>query len=105
MTIEQRLHKAREQGERLHPGYAGLVEHGVAIGWNNMEFARFAWANEGDSSFQAHAEVLATPQGRFHMAGDQITWWSGWQEGAIISALEAVKSIDRQANPTVTRRG
>jgi monoamine oxidase len=105
MTVEERLRTAREQGDRLHPGYAGLVEHGIAIGWNRMEFARFAWADEGDSTFQAHAKVLATPQGRFHMAGDQITWWSGWQEGAIISAWEAVKSIDRQANAGATRRG
>ena len=38
-----------------------------------MEFERFAWADESDSTFEAHAKVLATPQGRFHMAGDQIT--------------------------------
>jgi monoamine oxidase len=49
--------------------------------------------------------MLATPQGRFHMAGDQITYWSGWQEGAIISALAAVKWIDAQVNPSATRRG
>jgi monoamine oxidase len=62
-----------------------------------------AWANEGDSAFGALAEVLATPQGRFYMVGDQVTFWSGWQEGALISAREAVKSIDRQVNPTATR--
>jgi monoamine oxidase len=96
--LAERLHIAREQGEKLHPGFAGAVEHGVAIGWNNMEFAQFAWANEGDPDFRANAEVLSAPQGRFHMAGDQITFWSGWQEGAILSAWEAVKSIDRIAN-------
>jgi monoamine oxidase len=101
--IAERLHIAREQGERLHPGYAKLVEHGIAIGWNNMEHSRFAWADETNPVFGANAEILATPQGRFHMAGDQVTFWTGWQEGAIISAWEAVKSIDRQANPTAKR--
>jgi monoamine oxidase len=47
--------------------------------------------------------VLATPQGRFHVAGDQVTDYSGWQEGAIISAWDAVRSIDRQVNPTARR--
>ena len=61
------------------------------------------WADESDPKFGLNAGILATPQGRFHMAGDQITFWSGWQEGALISALEAVKSIDRQVNSAATR--
>ena len=99
--VAERLRQAKEQGEKLHDGFSRYVEHGVAIGWNNMEFERMGWASEGDPSFAQHAQVLSTPQGRFHMAGDQLTFWSGWQEGALISAFEAVKSIDRQAE----RRG
>jgi monoamine oxidase len=95
--VAERLRQAKEQGDKLHDGYSSYVKHGVAVGWNNTEFARMGWASEGDSSFAQHAKVLTTPQGRFHMAGDQLTFWSGWQEGAIISAHEAVKSIDRQA--------
>jgi monoamine oxidase len=102
--VAERLRIAREQGERLHEGYSKRVEHGIAIGWNNMEFARMGWANEGDPSFAQHAQVLARPQARFHMAGDQLTFWSGWQEGALLSALAAVQAIDRQAQGA-TRRG
>jgi monoamine oxidase len=101
--VAERLWLAREQGEKLHPNYSKYVEHGIAIGWNNMEFERMAWAEETAPSFAANALVLATPQGRFHVAGDQITNLSGWQEGAIISAWDAVKSIDRQVNPTANR--
>ena len=103
LPVPERLRIAKEQGEKLHDGYGKFVEHGIAIGWNNMEFERFGWADESDASFGANAQVLATPQGRFHMAGDQITYWSGWQEGAVISAWEAVKSIDRQTRPTSAR--
>jgi monoamine oxidase len=101
--LAERLRIATEQGERLHPDYAKYVEHGIAIGWNNMEFARFGWADESDPTFGANAQVLMQPQGRFHMAGDQITYWSGWQEGALLSAWDAVKWIDRQTNPTANR--
>jgi monoamine oxidase len=99
-AVAERLQLAKDQGERLHPDFGSMVEHGLAIGWNSMEFARMGWADEGDPAFGANAQVLATPQGRFVMAGDQITFWSGWQEGALISAWEAVKAIDRQVNPT-----
>jgi monoamine oxidase len=95
--VAERLRLAKEQGERLHPGvFAKSVEHGVAIGWNNMEFARLGWIDETDPRFQANAEVLAKPQGRFYFAGDQVTWWTGWQEGAVIAAWSAVQSISQQ---------
>lgn len=100
LPVAERLRIAREQGEKLHVGYADKVQHGVAIGWNNMEFERMGWADEGDEKFGDLAQALANPQGRFHMAGDQLTYWSGWQEGALLSAFEAVKSIDRQTRPT-----
>jgi monoamine oxidase len=95
--VAERLAIAREQGERLHPGYAKYVEHGVAIGWDNMEFARGGWVNEDDDHFGANSRILAEPQGRFHMAGDQLTFVSGWQEGAILAAHHAVTGIHQQA--------
>jgi monoamine oxidase len=94
--VAERLAIAREQGERLHPGYAKYVEHGVAIGWENMEFARGGWVNEEDPTFGTNSRILAQPQGRFHMAGDQLTFVSGWQEGAVLAAHHAVTGIDRQ---------
>jgi len=97
--VAERLAIAREQGERLHPGYAKYVERGVAIGWENMEFQRGGWVSEDDPDFAANSKVLAEPQGRFHLAGDQITYLSGWQEGAILAAHHAVTNIDRQVRP------
>lgn len=102
-SVAERLAIARAQGDKLHPEFSKLVEHGVAIGWERMEHAQMAWADESDPTFQENAVALAQPQGRFHMAGDQIMYLSGWQEGAVLSALNAVRSIDRQVNPTANR--
>lgn len=97
MPLAKRLELAKQQGEKLHPGYSNYVQHGVAIGWNNMEFERMGWSNADDAkAFGPPALTLSKPQGRFHMAGDQITWWTGWQEGAILAAHAAVKSIHAQ---------
>jgi monoamine oxidase len=105
LPVAERLHVAREQGERLHEGYADLVEHGLALGWNNMEFQRGAWADESLPDYQENAKILMQPQGRLHLAGDQFTWWTGWQEGALLSAWEAVKALDAHNRATATRRG
>jgi monoamine oxidase len=92
-SIEDRLRIAREDGERLHAGFGKLVEHGVAIAWHKMEFQHGGWANEDEGIFGPLIEILAQPQGRLHPAGDQVTWWTGWQEGAVIAAQAAVTAI------------
>jgi monoamine oxidase len=96
--VGERLQMAKEQGERLHQGYGRKVEHGIAVGWNNMEFARFGWASEWHPDFARHAQTLAQPQGRLHLVGDQLTYWSGWQEGAVLSAQAAVRAISNTAS-------
>jgi monoamine oxidase len=97
MSVAARLVEAKKQGEKLHPGYGNYVKHGIAIGWNNMEFEGMGWANADNAdAFGPPALALSKPQGRFHMAGDQITWWTGWQEGAILAAHAAVRSIHAQ---------
>jgi monoamine oxidase len=96
LPLADRLEQARVQGEKLHPNYRRYVEKGVAVGWNNMEFEQMGWVNGDAAAFGPNARILAAPQGRFHMAGDQITYWTGWQEGAILSAHAAVRSIHQQ---------
>jgi monoamine oxidase len=98
--VAERLQIARDQGERLHEGYSKNVGCGIAVGWDNMEFARMGFVYEGVPSFGGFARTLSTPQGRFQIAGDQVTFWSGWQEGAILSAWNAVTAIDHQVRTT-----
>ena len=61
------------------------------------------WANESDKGFPGPARILREPHGRLMIAGDQVTFWSGWQEGAVLSAWDAVGAIDRHVNPAARR--
>ena len=60
------------------------------------ECARSASTPMSVDEFLAHVR-------RNFLVGDQVTFWTGWQEGALLSALDAVRSIDRKVNPTATR--
>ena len=64
---------------------------------------RFRLGGRDRSGLRRECRGAGDAAGPLPQAGDQITFWSGWQEGAIISAWEAVKSIDRQTNPTANR--
>ena len=61
--VEERLHIAREQGERLHEGFGKFVEHGIAIGWDRMEHFGFAWSDETDPAFGDNAETTRDAAG------------------------------------------
>jgi monoamine oxidase len=107
--VDARLVQAREQGAKLHPEFKDptIINHGLAIAWERMQFERFAWANSGaGTTFDTAVEVLARPQPnvgvkRFFVAGDQITYWSGWMEGAIQAAWHATCAIGSNACPAL----
>ena len=98
-TVQERLQAARELAERLHPGQSGKPEHGVAIAWDRMEHLRQGWSDHDHPDWKADATVLSAPQGRFYQGGCQLTSWAGWQEGAVLAAQEAIRTIDRQTRP------
>jgi monoamine oxidase len=92
--VRERLEISRAAIDRMHPGQGKNLMHGVAIAWERMEHIRMGFVDEGSHAFRDNAPVVAAPQGnRLFQAGDQLTWLSGWQQGAILSAKLAVRQI------------
>jgi len=100
----ERLHIAKEQGEKLHPGYSNYVEHGPRGRLEPIWISRAWLGNESDPAFPLHAVVLATPQGRFRVAGDQVTYYAGWQEGGRDQRLGRGQ-VDRPPRQPTANRG
>jgi len=74
----ERLHIAKEQGEKLHPAIR-ICRARLAVGWNNMEFARMAWGHESDPGVPLQCVVSPRRRSRFQVAGDQVTYYAGWR--------------------------
>ena len=65
-----------------------------------MEHLQMGWIDETSKLFEANATIVAKPRGnRLFQVGDQLTWLSGWQEGAILTAKHAVKQIAELTRP------
>lgn len=96
MTSAQRLEAAAMQGEKLHPGYRGYIEHGVSVCWSRMNHMLGCSSQWTDALRQRWFEVLRTPVGNHYLIGDQMSYLPGWQEGAIYSAWHALADIDRR---------
>lgn len=99
LSPKERLVVALEGARKLHPefGEDRIVPQamGLSIAWHNVPFQLGGWADwQSDDVDDAKAYTrLLTPDGRFHVVGDQVSPLPGWQEGAMMSAEHVIEQI------------
>jgi monoamine oxidase len=97
LPLPKRLELALQGAKRLHPEFADYVDTGtgLSIAWQHVPHIGGGWAEwDPQDPEQAIAyRRLLSPDGRFHVGGDQVSYLPGWQEGAVLSAYHAVESI------------
>jgi monoamine oxidase len=96
MNPRERIESAIAQGEKIHPGYGGYVESGVSVPWARMNHMMGCNTRWNDELRGSKFRLLQDPDGRHYMMGDQISYHSGWQEGAFASAHHAMADMDRR---------
>jgi monoamine oxidase len=97
LPLDQRLMLATQGAERLHPEFLKFVktELGLSIAWQQVPHQPGGWADWDWSKPEQVAayDRLLAPDKRFFVCGDQVSFLSGWQEGAILSAHHVVRQI------------
>jgi monoamine oxidase len=95
---EQRLQVCRDSIEALHPGRSRLLSKGVSVGWGLVPYSEGVGAlwpggpGENGTRGAQYAELLK-PEGPIVFAGEHLSYQGLWQEGAALSAHEALKLI------------
>ena len=94
MTPEQRLRHAMRGAKKLHPDFDKHVplDLGLSIAWQNVPYQLGGWADDWGCTNEI-PEPLLNAEGRFWVAGDQVSYLSGWQEGAVLSAHHVIRGI------------
>ncbi len=102
LTPAERLEAAIVSGAKLHPQYRSEVGRGVSVCWGRVPFSEGAWA---EWTREQRATVYATlnqPDGPFHLAGEHLSYITGWQEGAVLSAHHAIAAIGERVRTKKT---
>jgi monoamine oxidase len=94
---EERVKWAVEYGSRLHPQYKQEFENGIAVGWHRVPWIMGCSAWWSEETRKAHYEDLRAIDGRIVLAGDHISDYVAWQEGAMVSCLDAIKRLHEKA--------
>ena len=96
-SLQKRLAEAMKGGVKLHPEFAKHVpiELGLSIAWQNVPFQLGGWADDWSCDKKIPQTLLdPEPTGkRFWVAGDQVSYLSGWQEGAVRSAHHVIRGV------------
>lgn len=93
----QRIESTLKQVDEIFSGLRANFERGVTKCWLDDEWSRGAWAFVAFSDFAA----AVAPEGRIYFAGEHLSAWVSWMQGALSSGLRAVKEIDEAQYPAV----
>ncbi|HKG21504.1 MAG TPA: FAD-dependent oxidoreductase, partial [Blastocatellia bacterium] len=85
----ERISSCLDQLDSIFTGLRENFEHGASKCWIEDEWSRGAWG------FVSPFQMLGSSarDGRIYFAGEHLSPWSSWIQGALFSGLEAVKKI------------
>jgi monoamine oxidase len=90
MKEDERVSSTLAQLGPMFPGLQENFERGTTKCWAEDEWSRGAWAFVGLRDFLS----ASSPEGRIHFAGEHLSPWFSWMQGALDSSLRAVKQIN-----------
>ena len=93
MTPAQRIEAALRYGAMVHPQYRSEYENGIAVAWHRVPFILGCSGSWTDAKRETHYSNLCAIDGRLVLAGEHASHLPAWQEGAILSSLDAITRL------------
>ena len=93
---EERIKQALEYGAQIHPQYRTEFETGVSVAWHRVPWTLGCAGQWSDSARDEHYEHLCQIDGRIVLAGEHLSYLAAWQEGAILSSLDAISRLHQR---------
>lgn len=90
MSPEERIQTALDSGAQLHKQYREEFQNGVSVAWHRVPWTLGCAAAWTDELREQHYDNLCAIDGRIVLAGEHASRLPAWQEGAILSALDAI---------------
>ncbi|WP_291692288.1 NAD(P)/FAD-dependent oxidoreductase [Bradyrhizobium sp.] len=100
MPPEERVARAVEFGAGIHPQYRAEFDNGVAVAWHRVPFTLGCSGNWSEKAREQHYRNLCEIDGRIVLAGEHASELPAWQEGAILSALDAIGRLHERVTRT-----
>ena len=93
MSPAERIAQAVGFGGKIHPQYQAEFDNGVAVAWHRVPFTLGCAGNWTEKARADHYDNLCQIDGRIVLAGEHASYIPAWQEGAILSSLDAITRL------------
>jgi monoamine oxidase len=97
MDPESRVVFAAQEMEKVHPGLLDNLEGSFTKVWPADPWAGGAGSHPAPGQLTTLCAGLEQPEGRVHFAGEHLSAWPYWMQGALQSGLRAAKEA-QEAN-------
>jgi monoamine oxidase len=91
-----RVQRVVDWGAQVHPQYRTEFQHGVAVGWHRVPWALGCYGSWTEDLRARYYDDLCAIDGRILLAGDHVSRLIGWQEGALLSSLDAIQRLHQR---------
>jgi monoamine oxidase len=96
MSPEERVQKTLEYGAKVHPQYLKEFDNGASVAWHRVPWTlgcAGAWTEDLRAQ---HYDNMCALDGRVMLAGEHVSRIPAWQEGAVLSALDAIRRLHQR---------
>jgi monoamine oxidase len=96
MSPAERVRKTVEYGAQIHPQYHAEFENGISVAWHRVPSNLGCFGVWTEKTRAQHYRNLCAIDGRLLLAGEHVSELPGWQEGSILSALDAIERLHQR---------
>ena len=96
LSPSERIRKAVEFGAHIHPQYPAEFDSGISVGWHRVPWTLGCFGLWSDAARAQHYRNLCAIDGRILLAGEHASYIPAWQEGAVLSALDAITRLHQR---------
>ncbi len=96
LSPEERIRKTVELGTHIHPQYPAEFQNGVAVAWHRVPWTLGCAGHWTEELRAKHYNDLCAIDGRIMLAGEHASRLPAWQEGAVLSSLDAIRRLHQR---------
>jgi monoamine oxidase len=98
LSPRERAEFAVAAGEKIFPPYRESFEQAFSVAWHRVQYNLGGWAEWDEAGRTSAYPLLLEGEGRVMLAGEHLSYLTGWQAGAIESAWQQIERLHRRAS-------
>jgi monoamine oxidase len=93
-----RIKAALEQGGKIHTQYATEYANGFSVAWDRIPYTEGGWGAYTRDMRKTYYPTLCEGDGPFYLAGEHMSYLTGWQAGSLESARSVVTQLHKRVH-------